>query len=383
MAKKILSILLSACMLLTMMPVTVMAEATEILVDGTSYSLDSTGLQSAIETAADGDTVRLGGDIDLGTSGVTVSSSTEKSIYLDLNGYTITYSGTDSAVKISDSASLTVQDSSTGDTNGKITAATSCKIIGNTGSGTLTIAGGTIEGTGSNNTFGIANEGPGKLFIIGGTVKTTRMYALLIGTNSGDVEISGGTLSTSNLGTINHQGTNANLTISGNALIESKSSEEIIRIGGSNNANLTIHGGRILGTNGIYVGSVNCKVEVNGGYIQSKIFGNNITVKVNGGFIGAGLAGNGSSSNVTGIVNGGYVKFNSQGSLYYKNEDNVELKNYIFSLLGANGNTIYGTVVTGLTTEPSLDYEYGFNDVITDSYGQLHVWLPEGKTWPA
>ena len=30
-------------------------------------------------------------------------------------------------------------------------------------------------------------------------------------------------------------------------------------------------------------------------------------------------------------MNGGYVKFNGFGSLYYKNEADDELKNYIFS----------------------------------------------------
>lgn len=380
MTKRILSILLAACMFLTMMPVTVMAEATEIVVDGTNYSLDKDGLQEAINGAPNGCTVRLGGNINLVNDGVAVSSGTEKSIYLDLNGYTITYSGSVSAVNISGSASLTVQDSSTGGTTGKITSAANCRIIKNTGSGTLTITGGIIEGTG-NNTFGIANEGPGKLSITGGTVQTSNMYALLIGNNSGDVEISGGTVRTSDWGTINHQGTNANLTISGNALIECKASNEIISIGNNINPGLTIDGGTILGSKGIYVGSANCRVEVNGGYIQSKIYGKNITVKVNGGFLGAGLAGNGYTDPVTGIVNGGYVKSNGFGSLYYKNEADVELKNYFFSLRDANNTVVYGTVVTGLTTDPSLDYEYGLNDVRTDDYGDLHIWLPGGKTW--
>jgi hypothetical protein len=243
MTKRILSLLLVACMLFTMMPTTVAAEATEIVVDGTSYALNTAGLQAAINFATDGNTVRLDGDIDLGTIGV--SSDTEKSIILDLNGHTITYSGTDSAVKISDSASLTVQDSSTGGTTGKITSAANCEIIRNTGSGTLTIAGGIIEGTGSN-TFGIANEGPGELFIIGGTVQTTDKNALWIDTNSGDVEISSGTVSTSNWWTISNQGTNADLTISGDALIECKeTSLSTIRI--TNTNSLIIQGGRILG----------------------------------------------------------------------------------------------------------------------------------------
>ena len=86
MKKQILSILLAACMLLTMIPVTVMAEATEIMVDGISYQLNSTDLQSAIDSAGNGDTVRLGGNINLVNDGVTVSSDTEKSIILDLNG---------------------------------------------------------------------------------------------------------------------------------------------------------------------------------------------------------------------------------------------------------------------------------------------------------
>lgn len=164
-------------------------------------------------------------------------------------------------------------------------------------------------------------------------------------------------------------------------MIECKTSKEIIFIGNNINPSLTIDGGRILGLKGIYVISENCTVEVNGGYIQPTIYGDDITVTINGGFLGAGISSNKSSGSATGIVNGGYVKFNGFGSLYYKNEADVELKNYIFSLRDANNTGVYSTVVTGLTTDPSLDYEYGLNDVRTDDYGELHIWLPEGKTW--
>lgn len=261
-------------MLLTMIPVTVMAETTEIMVNGISYQLNSTGLQSAIDSAGNGDTVRLGGNIVLGDAGVIVSSDIEKSIYLDLNGYTITYSGTDSAVKISGSASLTVHDSSTVNTTGKITSASNCRIIRNTGSGTLTFESGTIEGTGT--TYGIYNEGSGKLFITGGTVQTTDRSALWIDTNSGDVEISSGTLSTSNWETIKHYGENAKLTIKDDAFIECKKTggNSINTASGSfdDAAGLIIQGGIIKGTY-IFVQSDTYHVEINGGYrYRSAIF---------------------------------------------------------------------------------------------------------------
>lgn len=67
-------------------------------------------------------------------------------------------------------------------------------------------------------------------------------------------------------------------------MIECKTSKEIIFIGNNINPSLTIDGGRILGLKGIYVISENCTVEVNGGYIQPTIYGDDITVTINGVF---------------------------------------------------------------------------------------------------
>lgn len=39
-----------------------------------------------------------------------------------------------------------------------------------------------------------------------------------------------------------------------------------------------------------------------------------------------------------------------------------------------------GTAVTALTTTPELDYTYGTNDMVTDDNGKLYVYLPSGKT---
>lgn len=338
-----------------------------LIVDYTPVLSDAERLQAAIDAAADGDTITLENDIDLGTTGVTVNN---KTITLDLNDKTITYSGTAAAVTLSGAANLTVQDSGT---NGTITSASSCYILLNNGSGTLTLASGTIKGTGTDATFGIVNQGTGSLHITGGTVQTTKMYALLIKANSGDVTISGGTVKSSSWGVINHNGNTAKLTISGNALIECTGTDASGRCFSINNqtASLVIQGGRIIGDKSIIGGDA---VEISGGYIQPKIY-SYYNITVNGGFLDNGL---GFYSTGTGIVNGGYI-YSSTNPLI--NSAGDLLKIYSVQVRDAGNNTVNNTPVTILSTDPVLDYAYGLNDVQTDVGGKLFVWLPEGITW--
>ena len=101
-----------------------------------------TKLKNALENSSNGDTIQLTADI----TGVSSEIEISKKITLDLNGHTISGSlGFSQLIRLTNSADLTVTDSSTGGT-GKIknTDSTSGSGIFND-SGKLTISGGTFN----------------------------------------------------------------------------------------------------------------------------------------------------------------------------------------------------------------------------------------------
>ena len=195
------------------------------------------------------------------------------------------------------------------------------------------------------------------LEITGGTVQTTNGYALTISTASGNVTISGGTLKSTAWGTINHRGTNAKLTISGNAVIECYDSNTVIHVF-EETSSLEIQGGRIIGNYGM---SCKCPVLISGGDIAPKITAMN-SITITGGVLRNGVEISESSE---------YDVKNSAGDL---------LKQYAVRLIDADNNPITNTAVTSLSTVDPLDYTYGLNNVKTDTQGYLYVWLPADKT---
>ena len=113
-------------------------------------------LADALADAADGDVIKLLADETI-TTGLTINNS----ITLDLNGHTLTCTGTNEvALTVSSGKTVTIQDGGTG---GGITGTK----VGIDNNGTLTVTGGTITGT-SNNGYGIYNEGT--LTVSGGTI---------------------------------------------------------------------------------------------------------------------------------------------------------------------------------------------------------------------
>lgn len=140
--KKLITLVLSAAMLLSLLCVTAFAEGTEIPV------ADAEELLAAITNASEGDTIKLTGDIEY-DSWIQVN----KPITLDLNGYTITYTGVEvesGFVFLWPGADLTVKDTGTNGTIGTINSGNMSGAIVLWGDGNtpviLTIDGGKLIG---------------------------------------------------------------------------------------------------------------------------------------------------------------------------------------------------------------------------------------------
>ena len=163
-------------------------------------------LADALDDAADGDVIKLLANETI-TTGLTINNS----ITLDLNGHTLTCTGTNEvALTVSSGKTVTIQDGGTG---GSITGT----MVGIDNNGTLTVTGGTITGT-SNNGYGIYNE-LGTLDVSGGTITCSGNsgYGIF---NKGTLTVSGGTITcsgTNGCGIFNN--VDATLTISGTPTI--------------------------------------------------------------------------------------------------------------------------------------------------------------------
>ncbi|WP_347129062.1 S-layer homology domain-containing protein [Neglectibacter timonensis] len=152
-------------------------------------------LAAAIQNAQTGDKLVINKPIDLGTTGVEISG---KALTLDLNGQTVTYSGTGSAISLSGDTNtgLTVMDSSSGQT-GKLEATSGdySGVIANTSTGTVTVASGTVSGSNQCDTA-IGNSSTGTVSVTGGTVSVaTAIGSAIYNGGGGAINVSGGTVS--------------------------------------------------------------------------------------------------------------------------------------------------------------------------------------------
>ena len=147
---------------------------------------DATALKKAFTDIPDGGTVKLGEDIDLGTAGITLSKGMA-SVKLDLNGKTITYSGSSGAAIWLNNGFLEITDTESG---GSISATASPAIF-NSSTGTVNVSGGTVSATTG---YAIRNNGTGTVNVSGGTVSATTSYAIY-NSGTGTVNVSGGTVS--------------------------------------------------------------------------------------------------------------------------------------------------------------------------------------------
>ncbi|WP_397359781.1 hypothetical protein, partial [Oscillibacter sp.] len=205
MKKRLLSILLSVCMVLTLLPcfaITAMAAGEVTLLVNTSAADDSAArgtdakyktLAGAVAKAVSGDTIKFETDCVVDAT-VMIEGTT---LTLDLNDKLITCSVDNSyytnyLINVGNGGTLTVTD--TGSGSGKIQYPSPIAVTSN---GTFTVAGGTIKAISGG--YGPAihcNNSAGKVNVTGGTVIAdnggSEGYGAING--SGTTNISGGTV---------------------------------------------------------------------------------------------------------------------------------------------------------------------------------------------
>ncbi len=271
MSKKIISIFLTLCLLLSLLTVTAFAATTQ--------ASNETGLTTAVANAAAGDTIQLMGSITL-TAKVTIS----KNLTLDLNGYTITGAATDYAFEVS-SGTLNITDTSAGTGTIRSSSSTYAPSTIYLSGGNLNISGGTVENTSKGQA--IYNEGGGTVSISGGTVQNTGSsyspYSLPLIENcsTGNITITGGTVQSGLVCAIYNHST-GKITISGaSTLVNSQASygggRATIRLLGGTTSDtvLDIQGGTVSNTEtsssaGFAVDNhFNGNISISGGTVQS------------------------------------------------------------------------------------------------------------------
>ena len=296
MRKRILSLVLIFCMVLTLMP-------------ATAFASEESGTVTEIGTAETFANISNGGSFKLTTSiavstGVSIASS--KEVTLDLNGNTLTYNGTNALFTMS-GGTLTITDSFEGE-SGSIECNSGkafdfpmdlgAMVSGSASSaGTLNIQGGTIKCDNNNVIAVSAYSGTGVLNITGGTLEGK--FGIYISGNTGvAVSMTGGTIkaSGSNANPAILADGNVNVTIGGDAYVECSNGNVIDAKGTSN---ITITGNAHLNLRDNFSCAVvytwgNSTVTISGGTIEGDRAiraQNNSTVTISGGTIKGGTAG--------------------------------------------------------------------------------------------
>ena len=193
---KLLTVLLTLCMLLSLVPMT----AATAFAANTTTVTNETELTAALNNA-DCAEIKLGGSIE-----TTWELDVGRTVTLDLNGYTLSCSGTDEdIIRVRSSGSLTIKDSSTG---GKIDGQNkNCGI--EVKGGTLTLESGSIvnctDADGDGGAVDVSNTGVtetqvkyGKFIMNGGAIMDCKA-----GDDGGAVDIGSGCTFIMNGGTIN------------------------------------------------------------------------------------------------------------------------------------------------------------------------------------
>ncbi len=222
MTKRLLSVLLSVCMVITLLPVSTKAEETNTLIgtsgenipfepltetENTLLMTDSTTMEvenlAALQRAvnnAEGDLhiVLASGYSGIGT--LDIYNRNKYNITLDLNGQTMD-GGNNSAIGLDILGTLNIIDSgSSGKVTSIATRASTIYLV----NGNIDVKGGTVENTASNVDTGmisaIYNGGNGNITVSGGTVRVSNEIegseaGTISNTNLGKVIITGGTVS--------------------------------------------------------------------------------------------------------------------------------------------------------------------------------------------
>ncbi len=242
-------------------------------------------LKEAVDAAKDGETVTL---IDDSPAGVDI----RKKLTLDLNGHTITQSSTWTVGIFND---VTIKDSSNGhgkiinaseDASGKVRAAVLVKEEDLTGrTCKLTIEGGVITSTQSENSYGVfsnvANEKYGPTILVkGGTIEGGKNGLSV--THDSDLVISGGTIIGGDFAVAGSgKRHNTKITISGGLLKQTNASGSALFH--PQNGELTISNGTLEGDNtGIEMRSGT--VSITGGSFGGQLYSADCQNFISGGF---------------------------------------------------------------------------------------------------
>lgn len=243
MIKRILSFVLTICMVIALMPGTAFAVLDKDAIIGTT---EYDTLQEAVNAVSEGDTIRLLRNISL-TGTVTIADTNNKSFTIDLKGRTLN-SGNMTALVHNGSGTLTIRDSASGE-GGKVTGTKryyqSGMIYLNGGS--LVVESGTVENTGINGNENAIYVSSGSVTVKGGVVKSVSDASYSIyNAGSGSVMVTGGTVQ-------NDNGPNSHT----------------IRSGGT--GSVIISGGTVMGAKGFAIGQISTgDVIVSGGIVNGK-----------------------------------------------------------------------------------------------------------------
>ncbi|WP_418616908.1 InlB B-repeat-containing protein [Ruminococcus sp.] len=307
---KLLTVLLTLCMLLSLVPISAFA------VDSTVSN--ETELTAALENA-DCAEIKLGGSIE-----TTWELDVGRTVTLDLNGYTLSCSGTDEdIIRVRSSGSLTIKDSSTG---GKI--------------------------DGQNKNCGIEVKG-GTLTLESGSI-----------VNCTDADGDGGAVDVSNTGVTETQVKYGKFIMNGGAIMDCKAGDDGGAVDIGSGCTFIMNGGTIS----------SCRADDDGGAVFIKQSG---SFELNGGVI----------QNCSAGANGGAVNIYQDGRFTMTSGTikscKVDLGGLGMAVYGSNDKAV--VTMTGGTFEDCGAYPYSFDEftVTFDSDGGSAVTAQKVLNSPA
>ncbi len=229
MRRQLLSAFLALFMVLTLLPVSAMAESTEV-----KWGVAAEDGTKPVEWAGSGtlqDVVTYANGLSRGTAYIQLQSNvtaattatfTQGTTILDLNGGTLSGSSSSGVITLS-GGTLTIDDSSAGG-NGKVTSAAGADDIGtiNVSGGNLVVAGGTVENLKNGEFVHTIAVSSGNVTVNGGKVsreKESSSSYTINNTGSGTVTVNGGEVSGGINTIVNTSGT---VNVTGGKVINDK-----------------------------------------------------------------------------------------------------------------------------------------------------------------
>ncbi len=217
------------------------------------------GLKSAIANGVPGGTITIGGDFSVAST-ILIS----KNVTLDLAGHILTYTGGQGTLCLQFTAGGAIADSVGG---GTITGSgAGIALIHNAG-GTLEIAGGTLTVDGNQQSRVVHNDGT--LRVTGGVLNSVSGYGVL---NYGAVVVTGGQIVTDTGNGVLNYAAGSTLTVSGGVVKTTSLTAEQAYAACNNiaGASINVNGGTISAGRGSAVGNFNGgTIVINGGDVSA------------------------------------------------------------------------------------------------------------------